>query len=507
MRKKAYRREKVMSKSKRIFSLLKQSALLISLSSIPFSSVLGQTFDFSNLSISNQLEYSIENETHDEIIEDWFELRYQTEPFSFGARFEIFQPSERKNIPPDSTYEGFPFRYVEFQRSGIRITAGNFYDIFGRGIAFRSYENRDIRTDNSLDGLRVKVEKDIFDLTFLTGKMLSKNISGIPQERIDLLHAVNFETRLTDKFEIGPFQHLLVGTSILRQNPQDDIRREMATGRVEAGISNLYFYGEYGSKLNHPGSAIYLGTNLDLFGLGLSLEYKEYDQFALRTSDRRVDYNTPPALTKEHTYTLLSRNAYALNVNDEKGFQAEVIYSPLPMNTILLNFSQTKSLNGRLQFEEVYGEWSRYQGDWLYAVLAFGSQITQDVRSITPILELEFLLDERNSFRTELQHQHQKGSFIGEYDIDMLVAEYSRSPRWTFSLIGERNNLSDLQKGILGLPDNKTFIAVQASIQLSENHDLIVFGGSRQKGKVCVGGVCRTEPQFEGVEVRLFSRF
>ncbi len=496
-----------MSKNKRSLPLLKQAALLIILSPILFSSAPAQTIDLANLSISNQLEYSIENETHDEIVEDWFDVRYQTEPFSFGARFEIFQPSERKDIPPDSTYEGFPFRFVEFRRSGVGITAGNFYDIFGRGIAFRSYENRDVRIDNSLDGLRVDIERDIFDFTFLTGKMLSKNVSGIPQERMDLLHAANLEARLTDRFEIGPFQHLLVGTSVLRQNLPGSLRREIATGRVEVGISSLYFYGEYGNKLNHPGRAIYMGTNLDLFGLGLSLEYKEYDQFALRTSDNRVDYNTPPALTKEHTYTLLSRNAHALNVDDEKGYQAEATCSPLPMNTLLLNFSQTKSLDGRLQFEEVYGEWSRYQGDWLYAVIAFGSQLSLDVRSVTPILELEFFLDERNSLRTEFQHQHQKGSFVGEYDIDLMVAEYSRSPGWTFSFIGERNNLSDLQRGILRLPDKDIFVAGQVSIQLSESHDLIVFGGSRQKGKVCVGGVCRTEPEFEGVEVKLFSRF
>jgi hypothetical protein len=471
-----------------------------------------QSIDLSNLTLSNQLEYSLEEGTHDEILEDWFELRYQTDPFSFGARFEAFQPSERKDVPPDSTFEAFPFRYVEFQRDDIRITAGNFYDIFGRGIAFRSYENRDIRIDNSLDGIRVAGTRDIFDFKFMTGSMLLKDASGLSQRRRGLLHAANFESRLTDRYALGPLNYLLLGTSWVRQEIPEAGRREIATVRGETGLGPVYFYGEYGDKLNRDGSAIYLGTNIDLFGAGLSLEYKRYEDFAMRINDPQVsalsvDYNNPPALTREHSYTLLSRNAYTVNVDDETGYQVEFTWSPAPMNTLLANYSRTESLDGTLRFEEFYAEWTRYQGERFYGVVAFASQINEDIRSVVPVVELEFFVDPRNSFRTELQHQHQKSTFLGEFDVDLLVAEYSRSPTWTLSLIAERDNMSDFQRELQQLPDRNVFIAGQASIHLSESNDLQVFAGARQKGKVCVGGVCRTEPEFEGVEVKLFSRF
>jgi len=481
-----------------------------------------ESFDFSNLSISNQFEYAIEKETADEIVEDWFRLDYQTEVLSFGARYETFQPSEKSAfldpddigyVPPHTTFEGFTFRYLEFQRDGIQVTAGNFYDLFGRGIAFRSYENRDVRIDNSLDGIRVKVRRGIFDGTYMTGKMLEKDVSGISQERKGLLHAANFEARLSDRFRLAPLEHLLLGTSFVRQelpvslDPQASLRREIATGRMEAGISGAYLYGEYGERLSGPGSALYLGSNLDFHGLGLSLEYKRYDRFALRTANNQVDYNNPPALSREHTFTLLSRNAWVMNVNDEKGYQVEATYSPLRENTLIFNFSHTTDLEGNLEFEEFYGEWSRSQGEWLYMVLAYGSQTNVGIRSLIPILELQFFLDERNSIRTELQHQHEKATFLGEFDVDLLVAEYSRSPRWTFSFIGERNNMSDLQRELQQLPDKDIFVGGLASIHLSDSHDLMAFFGSRQKGKVCVGGVCRTEPEFEGFEVKLFSKF
>lgn len=490
------------SRGDHLESFVAFSLFVFLLLTIP-SNGAGQTWDFSNLNLSNHLEYSFDTKTDDEILEDWFDLRYQTDPFSFGARFEAYQPSERsagkgKNLPADSSFQDIPFRFLEFQRDGIRVTAGNFYDIFGRGIAFRSYENRDVRVDNNLDGIRVGVQRDIFDAKFLTGKMLNKNVSGIPQERFGLLHAANFEAHLSDRYRIGPFQHFLVGSSVSRMSVSG-LRNEIVTGRVEFGLEHLFFYGEYGDRNNSNGQAVYLGTNLDLFGVGLTLEYKEYEEFDF--------HNNPPALTREHTYTLLGRNAWQMNPNDEKGVQIEASYMPVPMNTLLLNYSRTTNLDGGLKFEECYGEWSRYQGDWLYMVVAYADQINEHVRSFIPIVELEFFLDERNSFRTELQHQHQKGYFIGEFDVDLLVLEYARSPRWTLSFVGERNNLSDRQIGDQNLPDKNTFLSGQVSLQISQNHEMIAFFGSRQKGKVCVGGVCRLEPEFEGIEVKLFSRF
>ena len=177
------------------------------------------------------------------------------------------------------------------------------------------------------------------------------------------------------------------------------------------------------------------------------------------------------------------------------------------MRTILANYSRSESLDGALKCEEFYAEWSRYQGEWFYGVLAFASQINEGIRSIVPLAELEFFIDDRNSFRTELQHQHQKATFLGEFDVNLMVVEYARSPIWTVSLIAERDNMSEYQRQIQQLPDKDVFLALGASLHLSESNDLVLFAGSRQKGKVCVGGVCRTEPEFEGVEVKLFSRF
>jgi hypothetical protein len=41
----------------------------------------------------------------------------------------------------------------------------------------------------------------------------------------------------------------------------------------------------------------------------------------------------------------------------------------------------------------------------------------------------------------------------------------------------------------------------------SPQHHLTLMVGRRRAGFVCVGGVCRFEPQFEGVEFRLVSTF
>ena len=39
-----------------------------------------------------------------------------------------------------------------------KVTAGNFYEQFGKGLTLRSYEDKGLGIDNSIDGIRVNYE-------------------------------------------------------------------------------------------------------------------------------------------------------------------------------------------------------------------------------------------------------------------------------------------------------------------------------------------------------------
>ena len=53
--------------------------------------------------------------------------------------------------------EGITYRYLQFKQDGLDITVGNFYEQFGTGMVFRSYEERGLGYDNAMDGVRIKV--------------------------------------------------------------------------------------------------------------------------------------------------------------------------------------------------------------------------------------------------------------------------------------------------------------------------------------------------------------
>jgi hypothetical protein len=73
------------------------------------------------------------------------------------------------------------------------------------------------------------------------------------------------------------------------------------------------------------GHAAYGSASLLAGPASLVIEGKDYKRFAvIRRADGRVPLNNPPSLTREHIYTLLSRNSHNIDPDDEVGGQAEL---------------------------------------------------------------------------------------------------------------------------------------------------------------------------------------
>jgi hypothetical protein len=216
-------------------------------------------------------------------------------------------------------------------------------------------------------------------------------------------------------------------------------------------------------------------------------------------------YNQPPSLSRQHSYTLLNRHPHQLNTNDEKGYQFETIYTGINDWNILLNHSRTRSHAGQTLFEEYYGQISYTAGNrWqIEGALGYNSDIS--TKNITPILMTEFNWSGINTIHFEFQHQHVSNLFdFSEYDDQMLVLEYSRSPAVIMAIVAEYSNQYLLKNS---LQDQKYWIYGQLTWSFLKGQQVSVLYGSRQAGFVCVGGVCRIEPEFDGFEIRLFSRF
>ena len=256
--------------------------------------------------------------------------------------------------------------------------------------------------------------------------------------------------------------------------------------------------------------------------LGLRREAKDYDRLAFSASDL-TDYNNPPSLSREHTYALLSRFPHQPNADDEEGYQVEATWSPDPNTTLLLNTSNTWGKDDTKIFQEYYGEVERYFGTSLRAVASFDyrrESADTHTRSYIPVVELEYFIDDVNSVRTELQHQHVKGDtiplrdtewgifWLGEFDHEYSLFEYARSPGWTCSFVNEWTNKKlPEQKLPSETADRKRWTYGLVSYNINESNNVRVMYGSRHGGWNCVGGVCRFEPEFKGFEVKMFTRF
>ena len=481
------------------------------------------------LGLSNQMKYSYDQNIKQEIFEDWLNLDYSKGIFSTGIRFETFQPNDpNPSISRGKTrFAGIDYKYVKLDigdvEEGIDFTVGNFYELFGRGLVLKSYEDRNIRVDNNLLGVKLTGKFEGFVLNALTGMPENSNA-----ERKDILHAFDLEYRGLKK--------LKVGFTFASNQPDVDgaARTRLMSLRLEPSIWNFDFYGEFGVKQNDDdkqtyfsksksaivGKAIYGGTNFYLGSLALSGEYKYYDNFNFQSGDGTVQYNTPPSLRKEYTYVLLNRHPSPLNAADEQGFQVETDYNINDDNSINASYGLTKTLPAtsyyqeiqgsnlpvRTQLEETYIQATHEWGDVFTTIAAFGynKELDTDTKNFTPILENRFYFDEINTLKLTIEHQQTTvNSTTEKYFDDVITLEYLRSPKFNASIVSEMQT----REPDPGRKIRKFWNFIQFGYKIGNHTDISLLFGSRQAGNICIGGVCRYEPEFSGVELRTFTRF
>ncbi len=479
------------------------------------------------LGISNQLEYSYNIDNKIEIFENWLTLDYNKNIFSAGIRFEAFQPND-----PDPSvsrgkvrYADIAYKYISVDigdvEEGINITAGNFYKLFARGMILKSYEDRNIRIDNNLLGVKLEANYKDFTLTALSG-----SASNAVDERKDILHAVDLQYR---GFDIIKF-----GTSFASNQPAIDgiARTTLASFRVQPSIWNFDGYAEYGIKNNKDiqeqifnnseskiGEAFYGSLNFYYDAFSVVGEYKYYDNFAFTSNDGTIFYNTSPSLRKEYTYQLLNRHPSPLDQSNEEGFAVEVNYNISDETSVVVNYGITNTLqissyfqrvnNFSLpistQLKEVYAQATHSWNESLTSILAFGynEELSTNTKNFTPILENKFYFDDINTIKLVLEHQQTENLTTDEkYYDDVIAIEYLRSPNFNVSLVTEMQT----KEPEAGKTIRKIWSFIQFGYKLGNHSDLSLLFGSRQAGNICIGGICRYEPAFQGVELKILTR-
>jgi len=491
--------------------------------------ILAQEFQLpEGLSFSNQMKYSYDVTKKLEITEDWFNLDYQSGIFSAGIRLDTYEP----NDPSSAVNRGkkrlsdISFNYIKVEIgdrfSGGEFTAGNYYALFGRGLTLKSFEDRNVRMDNNLLGIKFTGSYKNFVVTALSG--MPENLE---LKRTDILHAVDLEYR--------GLRFLKMGVSYLSNQPEDErlARTSLSSVRLQPSFWNFDIYTEFAVKQNEDiketvfnGNEFIAGkgfySNLSFYYGNFSIlgEYKIYDNFTFTTADGTVTYNTPPATRRDYTYSLLNKHPSALDANNEEGGQIELNYNFWDFTFLTASFSLTQTLPSSsyyqriqktknepaTQLKEFYTQLNHQLTNSIYTTIAFGysEELTSATKNYTPILDLRYSLDELNTIRLIYEHQLTNVSITNEdYYNQALTLEFLHSPDLVLSF----NGTMETKEPTPGRKVRTTWKFVQLTYKIGNHSDLILLYGSRQAGNICVGGVCRYEPEFNGIELKIYSRF
>ncbi len=298
-------------------------------------------------------------------------LIYTNQSFTAGVRYEAY-------INPMLTFEdyegqGIAYRFASYKLADLEVTVGNYYEQFGNGLTFRSYEARNLGYDNVMDGVRLKYSPNPgIELKGIIGKQrlfwdrapglirgadaevsLNEMISGMAESKLKM----RLGASVVSKFQEDDNPSLILPENVATFAGRTNI----TAGKVNVKAEYAYKYNDPSSDnglIYKPGKAFFMTGNYSKKGFGLLFETKYLDNFSFRSDRYQVQnlalINYLPATTKQHTYNLAATlYPYATQLNGEMGVQFSM-YKKFAKETALggkygtlvsINYSNVRNLN------------------------------------------------------------------------------------------------------------------------------------------------------------------
>ncbi|MDR0547417.1 MAG: DUF6029 family protein [Dysgonamonadaceae bacterium] len=270
-----------------------------------------------------------------------------------GTRFEFLKyPLPGYEDGNGFSGYGLPFFYATGKYKKAKLTIGDFYDQFGNGLIFRTYEDRNIGVDNSLRGARLFLEPfQGVQFKALGGQQRrywEHNAGAVWGSDLEL-HIDQWIRKMAETNT-----YLMLGGSFVSKNEPDEdvftdathrlnLPRNVGAFDVRAQLQkgNFSFLAEYAEKANDPskdngyiykkGNALLLSGSYAKTGMSILLQAKRSDNMTFRS--KRSDMKNPsfinrlPAFTAQQTYALATLYPYATQPDGEWAFQGTVSYN------------------------------------------------------------------------------------------------------------------------------------------------------------------------------------
>lgn len=493
---------------------------------------------------------------------------YRNGDFSAGLRYEAY-------LPPIEGYNqayqghGIAHKYLKYNGNDFEITVGNYYDQFGNGLIFRSYEEWSLGYDNAMNGIHVKAKP-------LNGVIL-KGVYGTQrhywQEYKDgnrgIVRGVDAGVNLN--YLIGALEsaktRITIGGSFVSKYEKDDPFSDYKlpenvgayAARMKLRYGKWFLQGEYAHKINDPhsnnsfifkdGSALWLSTTYTQRGFGAIASFKRIDNFSF-TSMRNPSVGDPPsinylpALSHQHVYTLPAMYPYATQPNGEIGYSGEVFYRMKRGSKLGGKYGTKVSAN----YSRIYGlAREPLPGDTAINVPGTDGYQSDFFKfgDIKYFEDISFKLDKKVSgnFKFTAGYSHiDYNMAVIEEDIEQVEHLYKTDVGFldmTYNLNREEALRAELQymatrqdsgNWALAMVEYsiapKWFFTIQdqynfnnpksdntyhyytiAAAFVHESTRFSVSYGRQREGILCVGGVCRQVPASSGFRFTISSTF
>ena len=163
----------------------------------------------------------------------WLFMQYRIKGYQFIMRYDAFNNSPLLDPQDAYTDHGIGFWQANKVIDRLDITVGSFYDQFGSGILFRSYEQRMIGIDYAMQGIRLKYK--LGDRWTLKG--FAGNQKGNIKNRFGYSKQVMSGLNLEGGFDLGKgakFGDVQVGASA--------VNRTLDRATMDVLVSNINGY-------------------------------------------------------------------------------------------------------------------------------------------------------------------------------------------------------------------------------------------------------------------------
>ena len=492
-------------------------------------------------------------------------IRYNKGNFAAGVRFESYL-NVLQGFESNFNGNGIPYRFAQYNVNGLDITVGNFYEQFGNGLIFRSYEEKTLGIDNVMDGVRLKYSP----LKGLSLKGFVATQRLFWEQGPGIIRGVDADLNLNEaisSLESSKTNAIIGGSFVSRfqddNNPIFNLPENVAAYAIRSTVNRgkISFNTEYAYKYNDPaggitynnfapGSALMTNLSYSQRGLGIMLEAHRVDNMDYRSkrggTGKELTLNYIPAISKQHVYTLAAFYPFATQPLGELGFQGEINYTFKKKSKlggkygtqVAVNYSRINGLNGgpseltinrdhtpmffSIKNEELYfrdfnfdlkkkiSKKVKVMFNYLDVIynkdVIEGKIIGKNVHARIGIAEVNYKIKPKHTLRSEFQYLSVDKSdeyYKDQGDWVMGLLEYTFSPHWFFAFVDQYNG------GYTS--EGKTYEAVHylnISCGYSKGTNRFELGyGKVREGIFCVGGVCRNVPSSNGFTLNITSSF